>query len=261
MALTPETHDLSTRYRGTSRRMVLAKSVGLATGLLAAAPIATAQEARPPRDLRVSEAFDTAHDVQPLPFDPASLKNISKRLIESHWSNNYGGSVRALNETNGRLKTALTDRDLPAFVYNDLKREHLLRTGSVILHELYFQNLGGDGQAPAALRSLIAQAFGAFDRWETEFRRIAAGLGGGSGWVLFGYNHQFQTLENYWMADHMHCPAMTVPLLVLDMYEHSYQMDYGAATARYVDAFFVNINWDRVAARVERIDTPPGNVS
>lgn len=56
------------------------------------------------------------------------------------------------------------------------------------------------------------------------------------------------------MADHMHSPAATVPLLVMDMYEHSYQMDYGAATARYIDAFFTNINWDAVAARVEAID-------
>ncbi len=55
------------------------------------------------------------------------------------------------------------------------------------------------------------------------------------------------------MADHMHSPASTVPLLVIDMYEHSYHMDYGAATARYIDAFFQNINWDTVASRVESL--------
>ena len=62
----------------------------------------------------------------------------------------------------------------------------------------------------------------------------AAGLGGGSGWVVLGYNRQFETAENYWMADHMHSPATTVPLLVMDMYEHWYQMDFGAAAARYI---------------------------
>lgn len=72
--------------------------------------------------------------------------------------------------------------------------------------------------------------------------------------MMLGYNRHFQTLENNRMADHMHSPAATVPLLVMDMYEHSYQMDYGAATARYIDAFFTNINWDAVAARVEAID-------
>ena len=68
---------------------------------------------------------------------------------------------------------------------------------------------------------------------------------------MFGYNTHFGTLENFWMADHMHFPTSTVPLLVIDMYEHSYQMDYGASTAKYVDAFFRNIQWEVVAARVE----------
>ena len=71
--------------------------------------------------------------------------------------------------------------------------------------------------------------------------------------MLLGYNRHFQALENYWMADHMHSPATTEPLLVMDMYEHSYQMDYGAATARYIDAFFANVNWDSVMKRVEGI--------
>ncbi|MEP7312930.1 MAG: Fe-Mn family superoxide dismutase [Pseudomonadota bacterium] len=57
-------------------------------------------------------------------------------------------------------------------------------------------------------------------------------------------------LENYWMADHSTGPAYTKPILVLDMYEHAYQMDYGAAAAKYIDAFFANVNWDTVAKRV-----------
>jgi Fe-Mn family superoxide dismutase len=209
---------------------------------------------------QTSDAFQVnkqpfAQDYKPAPlsFDPAKLNGLSARLIESHWSNNYGGSVKALNETNKRLSAALADPELPAFTYNDLKREHLMRVGSVVLHELYFENLGGGGETDAQIRTSISFAFGSFDRWETEFRRIAMGLGGGAGWVMLGYNRHLQCLENYWMADHMHSPAATTPLLVMDMYEHSYQMDYGAATARYVDAFFNNINWQSVARRIEAI--------
>lgn len=236
------------------RNFVKGALVGVSAGLLVAPPSIHGQPPVSGARLRVDTgAFDAKHELQPLPFNAAKLKGLSKRLIESHWSNNYGGSVRALNATNQRLAAALTDKDLPAFTYNDLKREHLMRTGSVVLHELYFENLGGDGKAIPDVRSLIGSAFGDFDRWETEYRRIAAGLGGGSGWVVLGYNRHFRALENYWMADHMHAPAATLPLLVLDMYEHSYHMDYGAATARYVDAFFANINWDTVAARVEAI--------
>ena len=253
--MTLETDRPETRLAAETRRNVLKGSVaGLAAGLLANSRPAFGQDAAAGHvpDIAIP-AFDSTHELRPLPFRSSSLKGLSKGLIESHWSNNYGGSVRALNETNRRLAAALADANVPAFTYNDLKREHLMRSGSVVLHELYFDNLGGGGNPSADLRGLIGRAFGSYDRWETEYRRIAAGLGGGSGWVVLGYNRQFGTLENYWMADHMHFPAATEPLLVIDMYEHSYHMDYGAATARYIDAFFANIQWDAVSARVKAL--------
>jgi Fe-Mn family superoxide dismutase len=243
--------DPSTTKPEVGRRTVLtAAAAGIAAGLLAGEP-AHGQEAQ--RINVRAEAFAQTHQPKPLSFDSARLNGLSQRLIDSHWSNNYGGSVRALNEMKKRLADALADRDLPAYVYNDLKREHLMRTGSVVLHELYFDNLGGNGRADSAAQSWLAAAFGSFDRWQTEFRRIAAGLGGGSGWVVLGYNRQFGTAENYWMADHMHSPATTTPLLVMDMYEHSYHMDFGAAAAQYVDAFFNNIKWETVLGRIESL--------
>jgi Fe-Mn family superoxide dismutase len=198
----------------------------------------------------IAAALASEPTLRPLSFDPARLDGLSERLIRSHWENNYGGSVRTLVAVRRQLAQAMASADTPAWLYNDLKREHLLRTGSVVLHELYFDNLGGNGQAGAGERRLLAADFGSFDAWETEFRRIASGLGGGSGWVLLGYNTHTRQLENYWLADHAHGPAATLPLLVLDMYEHSYQMDYGATAARYVDAFFRNIQWETVAARL-----------
>lgn len=203
-----------------------------------------------------SPAFAAVHEPRPLPFDPEGLSGLSARLIRSHWENNYGGSVKALNAVKQRLAVALADQDAPPFVYDDLKREHLLRTGSVVLHELYFGNLGGDGRPGAKLRSQIDAGFGGFASWETEFRKIAAGLAGGSGWVVLGYNVHFGRIENYWLWDHLHAPAATLPLLVMDMYEHSYQMDYGAAAAGYIDAFFRNIDWEIVAARLDRVRGP-----
>lgn len=200
--------------------------------------------------MSVPSAFQSSAELKPLKFNPAKLQGLSERLIQSHWQNNYGGSVKTLAAVKQRLAEALADKDTPAWLYNDMKREHLVRTGSVVLHEYYFDNLGGDGKAGADERKAIADAFGSFDTWETEFRRIAAGLGGGSGWVVFGFNTHTNQLENYWLADHAHHPAATLPLLVMDLYEHSYQMDYGAATAKYIDAFFQNIQWDEVAARL-----------
>src|SRR6266446_3111954 len=200
--------------------------------------------------MSIAPAFQSSDTLKPLTFDPAKLNGLSERMLRSHWENNYGGSVKALTVVKKRLADALGDKDLPPYVYNDLKREHLVRTGSVVFHEYYFGNLGGNGQAGASDRQTIAQAFGSFDTWETEFRRIGAGLGGGSGWVVLGYNLHYGQIENYWLADHLHAPAATLPLLVMDMYEHSYQMDYGAAAAKYIDAFFRNIRWESVAERL-----------
>lgn len=236
-----------------SRRTFLGASAGLlATGLSLGGTASRAQSG-PTAETLARSAFTGSHVPVPLPFEPASLDGLSRQLIESHWANNYGGSVKTLNAVKERLARAVGDSNFAPFEYNALKREHLMRTGSVILHELYFANLGGDGRAGTGLQRQIGESFGDFATWESEFNRIALGLGGGSGWVILAYNTHFHSLENYWLADHMHYPASSVPLLVLDMYEHSYQLDYGAATARYIDAFFRNIQWDEVASRFESL--------
>lgn len=214
-----------------------------------AAPAATADS---PTTLTLSSSFAASHEPKPLPFNPAKLDGISEKLIRSHWENNYSGSVKALNTVKQHIAEALNNADTPAFVYNDLKREHLMRTGSVVLHELYFHNLGGSGKPGIVLRKALDEAFGSFDVWEKEFRRIGAGLGGGSGWLVLGFNLHTGLLENYWLSDHLHSPAATLPILVMDMYEHAYQMDYGAAATAYVDAFFRNVQWDVAAARLEK---------
>lgn len=229
----------------SSRREFMQGTATLALAAAAAAPLPAAT----PETAASGTAFGYQHAPVPLPFDAKSLKGISEKLIQSHWENNYTGAVKALNLVRGHLTQSLQDADTPPYIYNGLKREQLLRTGSVVLHELYFANLGGDGKAGAGLRTRIGAAFGSFDAWESEFRKIAQGLAGGTGWVVLGYNEHLKVLENYWMADHATAPAFTRPLLVMDMYEHAFQMDYGAAAAKYIDAFFTNINWDTVARR------------
>src|SRR5882724_561157 len=150
--------------------------------LSAAASAAASTDASKETAMSTAPAFQTSDKLKPLTFDPAKLNGLSERLIRSHWENNYGGSVKALAVVKKQLAEALESKDTPPYIYNDLKREHLMRTGSVVLHELYFDNLGGDGKPDAAVRSALSDAFGAYDSWETEFQRIGLGLGGGSGW-------------------------------------------------------------------------------
>lgn len=198
-----------------------------------------------------ARAFRGQHQPQPLPFDPAKLKGISEKLIRSHWENNYGGAVKALNVVEQSLAAMLKEKDLPAFIYGDLKREELVRSGSVVLHELYFANLGGGPKPGGQVLELIKQWFGSYEQWEEEFKKTANALGGGSGWTILAHNAHTGEFHNYWAWDHMHNVPMGRPLLVLDMYEHAYHMDYGAAAAKYVDAFLQNVNWEEVNRRAE----------
>ena len=112
-----------------------------------------------------NRAFRGQHQPQPLRFDPAKLKGLSEKLIKSHWENNYGGAVKALNVVEQRLASMQTEKDLPPYLYGDLKREELVRTGSVVLHENYFANLGGDGKASGKVVDLIKEWFGSYEQW------------------------------------------------------------------------------------------------
>jgi Fe-Mn family superoxide dismutase len=199
--------------------------------------------------LEVRGAFIGGREPKPLPFDPSKLNGLSEKLIRSHWENNYVGSVRTLNMISERLGAAMRDAELPPIVYGGLKREELHRVGSVVLHEHYFGNLGGDGKAAGGILAALKKAYGSADAWEAEFRRTAMSLAGGSGWCVLTYNLYTHELRNQWMWDHMHGAISGVPLLVLDMYEHSFHMDYGSAAAKYVDAFMKNVNWEEVDKR------------
>jgi Fe-Mn family superoxide dismutase len=227
---------------GLTRRGAIGGVAGGAAGLAVSGAVGSAQPVAVP-------AFAGLHKPKPLRFDPARLTGLSEKLVRSHWENNYQGSVRALNTIELRLAAAMADPDLPAVVYGGLKREELHRTGSVVLHELYFDALGGNGAAGGTIKAALAQSHGSFEAWEAEFRRTAMSLAGGSGWAVLSWNHHTGSLHNYWCWDHTNGPAHASPLLTLDMYEHAFQMDYGAAAAKYVDAFMKNLDWEVVEQR------------
>ena len=230
-----------------SRRKAIETIAAGGAGLALSSLTAEAQTSNAAQGTR---AFRGLHQPKPLPFDPAKLKGLSEKLIRSHWENNYGGSVKALNAVEQRLDAMMREKELPAYIYGDLKREELHRTGSVVLHEHYFGNLGGDNKPGGEAVDTIKQWFGSYEQWEAEFKKTANALGGGSGWAMLTFNLHTGEIHNYWAWDHMHNAPTGRPLLVLDMYEHSYHMDYGAAAAKYVDAFMQNVNWEEVNRRL-----------
>ena len=188
--------------------------------------------------------------VRPLSFKPPRLKGLSAKLTASHYENNYGGAVRRLNAIRQDLST-LDPATAPGIRLNGLKREELIATNSMILHEVFFDSLGegGGGDPDGALAEAIVRDFGSLAKWRAEFVSMGKALGGGSGWVLLTRSPRDGTLSNVWAADHTHSLAGGTPLLALDMYEHAYHIDFGSNAAAYVDAFMANIAWGRVAAR------------
>ena len=187
-----------------------------------------------------------AYEMKALACDPTRIKGMSEKLIVSHYENNYGGAVRRLNGITEQL-AALDFAAAPVFVINGLKREELIATNSMILHELFFSSLGAESAPEGQLRDTLIRDFGSAERWQAEFSAMGKAQGGGSGWVLLTWSPRDRKLLNQWAMDHTTTLAGGQPILALDMFEHSYHMDYGARAAAYVDAFMAAINWLNVA--------------
>ncbi len=192
------------------------------------------------------------HSIKPLSFKPFRLQGLSHRLIDSHYENNYGGAVRRLNAIDRQLAT-LNPAAAPNFLLNGLKREQLIAANSAVLHEIYFDGLGGNGELDGDVAGALERDFGSVDAWRAEFVAMGKALAGGSGWVLLCWSQHLDRLCNQWAADHTHCLASGEILLALDMYEHAYHLDFGADAGAYVDAFMRNIRWDSVAGRLRRV--------
>ena len=152
--------------------------------------------------------------VRPLLLKPQWMNGLSERLLVSHYVNNYGGALRRLNAIRARL-AALDWVRTPVFEINGLKREELIAAGSVILHEIYFDSLGGEGddpptgiaEPPAGLAQALEYDFGSVMAWRVEFTAMAKALAGGSGWVVLAWSERLDKLVNHWAADPCAWPA------------------------------------------------------
>ena len=189
------------------------------------------------------------HQILPIPRKPYALNWLPERLIVSHYEKDYGAAVRSLNTLRDRL-AAMDLSSVMAAELRALKREELSAVGSVILHELYFMNLGGDGKAPAVVTTALERDFGGVRQWRREFVAAAQSLAGGPGWVVLSYSPYDRRLYNQIAIDHSHAMVGAAPVLVLDMYEHAYHLEFGANAAAYVDVFMRIIDWTIVAERL-----------
>jgi Fe-Mn family superoxide dismutase len=197
------------------------------------------------------------YKMKPLSCDPSRVRGMSEQFIVSHYENNYGGAVKRLNLIEEKL-AGLDYASAPGFLINGIKREELIATNSMILPELFFDGLGEETEPAQGLRRAIERDFGSYERWRSEFVAMGKALGGGSGWVLLVWSPRDRKLVNQWASDHCHTLAGGAPILALDMYEHSYHMDFGAKAATYVDAFVGAVRWSNADHLFAGVAAPDG---
>jgi len=229
-----------------NRRQLMVGGLALSATSLLNAKSSSTQSTK-----KLTAAYGTQHKIKPLNFNPKSLRGISENVIVSHHDNNYAGAVKKLNLIQKQIK-AMPSSAHPIEL-GALKKEELIALNSKLLHELYFDNLGGTGKLTHALEQILIEGFGSVKAWRDDFIKTAKSLSGGSGWVMLSYVKEAGVLINQIAGDHTDSVATGTPLLVMDMYEHSYHMDYGTKATKYIHAFMDNVNWNVVTQRWEDI--------
>jgi Fe-Mn family superoxide dismutase len=184
---------------------------------------------------------------------PTGLIGISDKQIDFHFNTHYKGYVNKLNEILEKLETV--DRSKANQNYSEyraLKVEETFNHMGVVLHELYFENLkDGRGTKPSEkLTEMINKNFGSMEKWKEDFKACGTAH---RGWALLVFDLSTGRLINNGLDAHnVYNLSNAIPLLVLDVYEHAYYVDYGPKRAPYLDAFLENVNWEVVNRRLER---------
>lgn len=188
-------------------------------------------------------------------FDLSGLDGISDAQLQEHFSL-YAGYVKQVNGLNEDLAKSRGEGKAsgknPEFA--ELTRRLGFEYGGMILHEYYFSNLrkAADPQPAknSGLAKALGDAFGSIDQWKTDFQAI--GEMRGVGWVVLFEDPVTDQLSNHWITLHQEgIPAGFKPLLVMDVWEHAFMRDYKATErAKYVDAFFRNVDWQVVERRL-----------
>jgi Fe-Mn family superoxide dismutase len=179
------------------------------------------------------------------------MEGFSETLLKNHFTL-YQGYVTNTNKLADLLMAMLKEGKTGTPEYSELKRRFGFEFNGMRLHEYYFENLGGKKPLDKAgtLAKKLAAAYGSYDAWEQDFK--ATGAMRGIGWAILYQDNVSGGLFNQWINEHeVGHLAGCRPILVMDVFEHAYMIDYGLKRADYIAAFFKNISWDVVASRVK----------
>jgi len=190
------------------------------------------------------------NEVKKLPF--TTLNGISEKSVAIHHDKLYVGYVEKYKEIEEKLNNADKTKANASFsILRELKVEESFVMNAIILHENYFDVLGGDGKVEGEIIQAIEKDFVSFEKWIEEFK--ALGLCS-RGWVILSYDFNEGKLKNS-IADSHNSYGIwgTSPIIALDMYEHAYMIDFGSDKKAYVEAFFQNLNWQTINTKFLKI--------
>ena len=178
------------------------------------------------------------------------LPGFSETLLKNHFTL-YQGYVTNTNKVLDTLDAMLKDGKTGTLEYAELKRRLGWEFDGMRLHEFYFENLGAKPLAPGSkLKQKLAADFGSYENWEKDFK--ATGAMRGIGWTILYQDPVNGKLINFWINEHdVAHPVGCTPLLIMDVFEHAFMIDFGLKRADYITAFFNNINWGAVEARLK----------
>lgn len=198
-------------------------------------------------------------------FTPEELKinkdldGISLKMIQEHFKL-YQGYVKKTNEIQDKIESADKSEANGVFSYiGELKRQETFAVNGMKLHEVYFGHLGDPstssgqvGKPGGALVKMIEKDFGSLDAWKEDM--IATGISA-RGWAILAFDFKDNRLHNYGSDAHnVGAVWGAIPLIVLDVYEHAYFMDYGVNRKDYLNSFFKNLDWEFANKLVKRFD-------
>jgi Fe-Mn family superoxide dismutase len=216
----------------------------------------------PPETAKAKGATPGAATRPYVPQDFSRLKGMpgfSDKALDLHFAL-YQGYVKNTNLLLQQLKEMAAQNQSGTPAYAELKRRLGWEFDGMRLHELYFGNLGGKKPLPqdSPLMKRLEENFGGFDQWAADFK--ATGAIRGIGWVVLYEDPATGKLVNAWINEHdVGHLAGGKPLLVMDVFEHAYIPDYNLKRAAYIQAFFSNINWPVVQARLGHPGAAPGH--
>ncbi len=198
----------------------------------------------------------TQYEPKPLPFQK-SLVGISDKAMQIHHDKLYVGYVAKTVEIAEKTKE-LFDRSADPIgsanqTYSELralKDGETFATNGVYLHEYYFNVLGGDGAPKGPLIDALIEKHGSFDRFIRVFSATGMAV---RGWVVLAWDTHLGRLKIYGADAHNQGGVWgAIPIIVLDVYEHAYFMDYGSDRKKYIEDFWKNLNWEAANAVYER---------